>query len=118
MPFIRKIFQVGGPVFIKLPRDYNIDGVKCDVVIRLNKSLYGQAKAARLWYEKLQFFLLERGFGMSKVDTCLFMSKTVICVVCVDDCIFWACSQYEIDNVMKYLKEDGPNYNWYKSRVG
>ena len=49
---------------------------------------------------------------MSKVDPCLFMSKTVICVVYVDYCLFWSGSQSEIDNVMKYFKEDGPSYNW------
>ena len=42
-----------------------------------------------------------------KVDPLLFMSKAVICVVYVDNCIFWARSQYEIDNVMKYFKDDG-----------
>ena len=40
------------------------------------------------------------------------MSKTVISVVYVDDCLFWACSQSEIDNVMKSFKMDGPSYNW------
>ena len=54
---------------------------------------------------------------MSKVDTCLFMSKTVICVVYVDDCIFWARSQSNIDNVLKSFKEDGPSYNWEHSKV-
>ena len=48
---------------------------------------------------------------MSKVDTCLFMSKTVICVVYVDDYLFWARSQSDIENVMKSFKEDGPSYN-------
>ena len=48
----------------------------------------------------------------SKVDLCLFISKTVICVVYVDDCLFWACSQSEIKNVMKSFKEVGPSYNW------
>ena len=48
---------------------------------------------------------------MSKVDPCLLMSKTVICVVYMDDCLFWARSKYDIDNVMKYFKEDGPSYN-------
>ena len=42
---------------------------------------------------------------------------TVICVVYVDDCIFWARSQSEIDNVMKSFKEDGPSYNWEHSKV-
>ena len=55
--------------------------------------------------------LLERGFVKSKVDTCLFMSKTVICVVYVDCCLVWVRSQYGIDNEMDYFKEDGPSYN-------
>ena len=52
----------------------------------------------------------------SRVDTCLLMSKTVICVVYVDDCIFWARSKSEIDNVMRYFEEDGPSYNWEQSK--
>ena len=43
----------GEPVFIELPRYFRNDGGQCDVVLRLNKILYGQAKTARLWYEKL-----------------------------------------------------------------
>ena len=78
----------GETVLIELPSDFKSDGGKCDVVIRLNKSLYGQAKAAHLWYENLQNGLLERGFVMSKVDPCLFMSKTEMCVVYVDDYLF------------------------------
>ena len=58
----------GGPVFIELPRDLKSDGGHHDVVLKLNKILYGQAKAARLWYEKFLNGLLERGFVMSKVD--------------------------------------------------
>ena len=49
---------------------------------------------------------------MSKVDPCLFMYNTVIFVVYVDDFLFWARSQSEIDNVMKPFKEDGPSCNW------
>ena len=40
------------------------------------------------------------------------MSKTVIGVVYVDDCLFWSCSKSDIDNIMKSFKEDGPSYNW------
>ena len=92
------------------------DGGQHDFVLRLKKILYGQSKAARLWYEKLQNGLLKRGFVMSKVDTCLFMSKTVICVVYVDDFILWERSQYEIDNVMKSFKEYGPRYYYEHSK--
>ena len=44
------------------------------------------------------------------------MSKTLISVVYVDDCLFWARSRYDIDNVMKSFKEDGPSYNWEHSK--
>ena len=54
---------------------------------------------------------------MIKVDLCLFISNTVICVVYVDNCLFWARSQSDIDNVTEYFKEDGPNYNWEHSNV-
>ena len=53
---------------------------------------------------------------MSKVDPCLFMYKTMICVVYVDDFLFWAHSQSEIDNVVKSFKEDGSSYNWEHSK--
>ena len=101
----------GESVLIELPRDFNSDGGQCDVVLRLKKSIYGQAEATRLWYEKFQNGLLDCGFVMIKVDPCMFMSKTVICVVYVDDCMFRAHSQYEIDNVMKSFKGDGTSYN-------
>ena len=41
---------------------------------------------------------------MSKVDPCLIVSNTVICVVYVDDCLFWERSKPDIDNVMNYFK--------------
>ena len=44
------------------------------------------------------------------------MSKTVIFVVYVDDCLFREFSQSEIDNVMKSFKEDGTSYNWEHSK--
>ena len=36
----------------------------------------------------------------SKVDPGMLMSKTVIFVEYLDYCLFWECSQYEIDSVM------------------
>ena len=106
----------GVAVFIELPRNLKSDGGKHDVVLRLKKSLFGQSEAACLWYEKLQNGLLYQGFVMSKVDPCLFISKTVICVVYVDEYLFWARSQSDIDDVLNYCKEDGPSNNWEHSK--
>ena len=92
------------PVFIELPRDFKSDGGPGGVVLRLRKSIYGQAEDSRLWYENLRYGFLDLGFLMGEVDTCTFMSKTMICVVYVDDCLFWARSQSDIDYVMKPFK--------------
>ena len=110
--FSQEDIPSGEPGFIELPRYFKSDGGQGGVVLRLNKSLYGQAEASHLWYEKLWNYFLERGFVMSKVDPCMFMSKTLICVVYVYDCLFWERSQPDIDNVIKSFKEHGPSYNW------
>ena len=96
--FDQAYFPSGEPVFIELPRYFKSDGGQHDVVLKLNKILYGQAEATRLWYENLRNSLLDRGSVMRKVDPYLFMSKTVICVVYVYGCLFWASSQSEIKN--------------------
>ena len=86
----------GEPVFIELSRDFRSDEGQCDVFFFF--------EAASLWYENLRNGLLDHGFLMSKVDPYLFIYKTVICVVYVDDCLFWVRSQYEIINLMKSFK--------------
>ena len=64
-------------------------------MVKPNMHIYGMKRCE---------LFLERGFVMSKVDPCLFMSKTVICVLYVDDCLFWERSQSDIDNIMKSFK--------------
>ena len=88
--FSQADIKIGEPWFIELPKDLTSDGEQGGVVLRLKKSLYGQDTAAHIWYRKLRNGLLERGFVTSKADPCLIMFKSVICVVYVDDCLFWA----------------------------
>ena len=52
----------------------------------------------------------------SKVYPCVFISNNVVFVVYLDDYLFCACSQSDIDNVMKSFKEYGTSYNWYNSK--
>ena len=51
--FAKSNIPSGGPVFIELTRYFKIYGGQHDGVLKLKKTLYGQAEAARLWYEKL-----------------------------------------------------------------
>ena len=94
-------------VFIELPRNFKIDGLQCDVVLVFKKILYGQA--TQIWHENFKNGLLDSGFVEIEMDPCLFVPKTMICVVYVDCCLFWECSQYNIYNTMKSFKEYRPS---------
>ena len=50
-------------VSIENTRDFKSDGSQCDVVPRLNKSVYCQAGDARPWCEKLLFFVISMFCG-------------------------------------------------------
>ena len=101
----------GQHVYIKIPQGCE-DRFPKNSCLKLNKSLYGQIDAPRLWYEKLKAGLLDRGFHQSKVDPCLFLSKKVIVICYVDDCLFFAKNKKDIDKLLASFKSDGDDYNW------
>ena len=85
-----------------------LSGQRKSYTIKLNSHTSGM--------KSLQNGILYCSFVAIKLDSCLFMSKTMTCVVYVDDLLFWERSQYDIDNIMKSFKEDGPIYNWDNSK--
>jgi hypothetical protein len=93
-------------VFIEMPRGYRQDGK----VLRLKKSVYGLSQAPLTWFNKLKGGLLERGFRPSTLDPCLFISDNVICLVYVDDCLFFARDEKDIDKVIGELRCDDGTY--------
>eukprot|EP00957_Ditylum_brightwellii_P085695 6519051-Ditylum_brightwellii.AAC.1 len=76
-------------------------------VLELNNSLYGQADALRMWYDKLRANLEEGGFTVCKADPCLFISKKVVCIIYVGDCLLFARNSKDINAGLKSFKEDG-----------
>ena len=61
--------------------------------------------------------LLYSSFVLIKVYPFLFITNTLICVVYVDDCLFWVCSQSNIDTFVNYFKGGVSSYNWKHSKV-
>eukprot|EP00957_Ditylum_brightwellii_P023207 1751257-Ditylum_brightwellii.AAC.1 len=100
----------GEPVYISPPP--MMGGFLRDKVLKLNMSLYGQADAPRMWYDKLRAGLEARGFTACKADPCLFISKKVVCICYVDHCLWFDRDSKDIDAVLKPFKEDGDKYNW------
>jgi hypothetical protein len=66
--------------YMQLPRGFDIaDAKPGDYVFRLNKNVYGQKSAGRVWNQYLTNKLTkEVGFTQSKTDDCVFL-KEMLC---------------------------------------
>ena len=66
-------------------------------VYKLKKALYSLKQAPRLWYERLNSFLIEQSFIRGQVDKTLFIKKVsielLIVQIYVDDIIFGATNE-------------------------
>ena len=102
-------------VYIRLPKGWRklneLGGLKESFkdghVLKLNRSVYGLRQSPKNFFELLRDNLFTVGFRQSKFDPCLFISDKVICVTYVDDCLFFARDENDIDNVINGIKNSG-----------
>ena len=47
-----------------------------------------------------------RGFAVGNIDPCLFIHPNIICIIYVDDCLFFAYSHTIIDNMIEDFHQD------------
>jgi hypothetical protein len=87
------------------------EAFKPDHVLKLKRSLYGQKDAPRIFFEYLKQNLLKCGYKQSEFDPCLFISEDVICLVYVDDCLFFSKSQDSIDKSIEKIRKVGMQLN-------
>jgi len=94
---------------MKLPAGFIIPGRtltdedRKNYVLKLEKNLYGQKQAGRVWYLHLKKNLLKIGFKPSKIDECVFYYGKTIFIVYTDDTILIGPDQQEIDDLIKKL---------------
>ena len=75
-------------VYMELPVGFDNGGCSGRHVLKLNKSLYGLKQAAFNWFQLLKQGLEDRGYKhQSNTDKCVFLGKSSIILVYVDDCI-------------------------------
>ena len=77
--------------------------------MKLERSLYGLVQSPKNFFKHLKGNLESSGFSQSQHDSCLFISDTVICLVYVDDCLFFSKHQHDIDSAIKRIKDTGMN---------
>ena len=88
---------VTGENYVEMPRMFAREGH----VLKLKKNLYGQKDAPLIFFLFWKEELEKREFKqLIDIDPCLFTSEDMICVVYVDDCLFFAKDAEKIDEVI------------------
>ena len=72
------------PIYLELPPGYSVNGQ--DKVYKVFKSLYGDIRAAKLWYTHLSFVVVSSmGFTRRIIDSCLYFRDQIVFAFYVDD---------------------------------
>ena len=88
-------------VFIEMPRGF----AKPGKVLKLKKALYGLRSAPRQFWQFITEALGRAGLKQQiDIDPCLYMSEKVICLLYVDDTLFFAKNEEDIDEVLAHLQ--------------
>ena len=94
-------------VFVEMPQGF----AEAGKVLRLQKSLYSLRQLPRNFFlhlkEKLE--LPHIGFKQSALDPCLFISDKVLCLVYVDDTLFFSPKQEYINAIVQKLRDSEMN---------
>jgi hypothetical protein len=101
--------ELPSPIFVEFPRGYGKHSK--DKVLQVEKSLYGDSRAPRLWYNFLTARLIKLGFTTDSNDACMFCKSDCIFVNYVDDAILIAKDQKTIDKVLAGLRAERLDYD-------
>jgi len=98
-------------LYMKLPPGFTIPGKvltdqdRKEYVLKLEKNLYGQKQAGRVWYLHLKKNLIKLGFTPSEHDECVFYHGSTIFIVYTDDTILLGPNKKEIEDLVEKLAE-------------
>jgi hypothetical protein len=95
------------PLYLELPPGYSVQGQ--DKVYKVSKSLYGDVRAAKLWYKHLSNALVGDTMQMQKsvIDSCLYYRDNLTFIHYVDDGIIISNSDEAIERFITELQDLG-----------
>ena len=88
------------PIFIEMPRIFETPGH----ILRLNRSLYDMKQSLLIFYNHLTEGLEVREFRSSDIDPCLWFNDNVICLIHVNNCLFFSRREEYIYEAIKSLR--------------
>jgi hypothetical protein len=96
-------------VYIALPDHFETDEgyQRGEVLLKLDKSLYGLVQAPMYWYNHLTKAFEDKGFTKSEHDPCMMFGRGMIVLIYVDDCLFFGPDGNKIDAFVNELEKGG-----------
>eukprot|EP00956_Cyclotella_meneghiniana_P017550 scaffold28812_cov78-Cyclotella_meneghiniana.AAC.3 len=82
-------------IYVEQPKGFVTDK---DLVLKLNRSVYGICQVPRNFFQYLVKKLKSEGLKQSEHDPCLFIGSQTIVICYVDDLLFFSKSENDIDN--------------------
>jgi hypothetical protein len=97
-------------IYMELPQGIQTKhGNSKEHVLKLEKNIYGQKQAGRMWNSFLMDKLTSIGFTMSLIDDCIFFCGDIIFMVYVDEGIFLGNNDLQLQEVIKEIQNLGLN---------
>ena len=98
--FLHGALEPGETIYVDMPLGFNSKSKNGKrQVLKLNKTLYGLRQSPRAFWKYITAKLETCGLKQSTFDPCLFVGTDVMCIVYVDDLIFWSRDVANIDRV-------------------
>jgi Reverse transcriptase (RNA-dependent DNA polymerase) len=103
----RQLNYVLRELYMKIPKGIRVNS-DVEYVLRVEKNLYGQKQAGRVWNQHLVRKLIQNvGFKQSEIDECLFYKGKAMYVLYMDDSILAGLDDQELDDILKQIGEAG-----------
>jgi len=97
-------------LYMNIPKGMKmVDGNPDDFVLKVNRNIYGQKQAGRVWKKFLVSKLTSKevGFVQSKYDECVFYKNKMVYILYTDDSIIAGPDRKEIDSTIRLIKQTG-----------
>lgn len=94
-------------VYVDPPEMFACGNSSQDVVLKLDKSLYGLVQAPRCWYHHLRDGLNNLGFKESQEEKGVYYGRGITLVTYVDDVLFFGPDSSSIDQTINDLEQHG-----------
>ncbi len=91
-------------IYVHQPRGFHRR--KGNEVLCLKQPLYGLKQSPWYFFQYVTERLIKQGLTASKLDPCLFISKSLIVIIYVDDILIYGKSDDEINELIELLKQD------------